>query len=237
MNEEGSGERGGDATQPVSRRRVLQVLGMAPLIAATGVVGAQPPHGSPQAPRQPHETPNQPAAGAARPANAAPQRRFFTAREWSTVLVLADDIIPRDERSGSATDAGVPAFMDYHMSVPETSDDARTQMRGGLRWLDTESRRRFGVAYHQAREPQRHQLLDDIAVTPAQAKPEHRAGAGFFASFRNLVASGMGWKDLQYQGSVFNPDWQGCPQPALDKLGVHYGLMTTRVAPQSAGSQ
>ena len=27
--------------------------------------------------------------------------------------VLADLIIPKDERSGSATDAGVPEFMDF----------------------------------------------------------------------------------------------------------------------------
>ena len=52
-----------------------------------------------------------------------------------------------------------------------------------------------------------------------------------------MVASGffssaIGWKDLQYQGNVFNPTWQGCPQAALDKLKVSYDLMTTRVAPQ-----
>ncbi|MGZ8413296.1 MAG: gluconate 2-dehydrogenase subunit 3 family protein [Gemmatirosa sp.] len=227
-----------DAPQPVSRRRVLQVLGMAPLAAAVGVAEAQPP----QAPRQPHATPNQPAAGAARPANAAAQRKFFTAREWRTVGVLADDVIPRDDRSGSATDAGVPAYLDFHMSVPETSDDARTQMRGGLRWMDTEARRRFGVAYDRATEAQRHQLLDDIAGPTAQVKPELRAGAAFFATFRNMVASGffssaIGWKDLQYQGNVFNPDWQGCPQPALDKLGVSYALMSTRIAPEGAPSK
>ena len=64
-----------------------------------------------------------------------------------------------------------------------------------------------------------------------------RPGVAFFARFRDMVASGffssaIGWKDLQYQGNVFNPNWQGCPKPALDKLGVSYDLMTTRVAPQ-----
>lgn len=227
-----------DAPPPVSRRRALQVLGMAPLAAAIGVAEAQPP----QAPRRPHVTPNQPAAGAARPASAAAQRKFFTAREWRTVGVLADDIIPRDDRSGSATDAGVPAYLDFHMSVPETSEDARTQMRGGLRWIDTEARRRFGVGYHQAREGQRHAILDDIAGPAAQARPEMRAGAAFFGRFRDMVASGFfssaaGWKDLQYQGNVFNPNWQGCPKPALDKLGVSYDLMATRVAPEGAPSK
>jgi hypothetical protein len=216
----------------IDRRAALKVLGVLPL---AGVAGAQPP-GTPQQPRQPHTTPNQPAQPAGVPAASAPKRQFFTAREWRTVGVLADDIIPRDARSGSATDAGVPAYLDFHMSVPETSEATRTQVRGGLRWLDTESRRRSGKAYHQASEAERHAILDDVAGPAAQVRPEMRAGAAFFANFRNMVASGffssaIGWKDLQYMGNVFNPDWQGCPQPALDKLKVSYDVMTTRVKP------
>jgi len=144
----------------IDRRAALKVLGVLPL---AGVAGAQPP-GTPQQPRQPHTTPNQPAQPAGVPAASAPKRQFFTAREWRTVGVLADDIIPRDARSGSATDAGVPAYLDFHMSVPETSEGTRTQVRGGLRWLDTESRRRSGKAYHQASEAERHAILDDVAA-------------------------------------------------------------------------
>ena len=216
----------------VSRRRVLKVLGLAPLAGALGVADAQPT----QPPvRQPHTTPNQP-TNATPPASSQPKRQFFTAREWRTVGVLADDIIPRDERSGSATEAGVPAYMDFHMSVAETSDDARTAMRGGLRWLDNESKRRFGVTYDRAKTADRHAILDDISVPTAQVKPEMRAGAAFFSTFRNMVASGffssaIGWKDLRYIGNVFVPTWNGCPEPALAKLGVSYDLMNTRVKP------
>ena len=207
----------------VSRRRVLQVLGIAPIAAA--VAGAQ----QQQAPRTPHGTPNQPAAATPTPARAQPQRRFFTAREWRTVRVLSDDVIPKDARSGSATDAGVPEYIDFHMSVQETSDDARVAMRGGLRWLDTESRRRFGLAYASARESQRHEILDDIAY-PARAKPELAAGVAFFNTFRNMCASGffssaIGHKDLQYMGNTFLPAWDGCPPAALKKLGVSYDVM------------
>ncbi len=208
------------------------------LPAAAGALGALPPApGAPHQPRQPHTTPNQPAAGAPQPPAGKALTKFFTAREARTAGVLADDVIPRDERSGSATDAGVVQFIDYHMSVPETTAETRTAMRGGLRWLDVESRRRFGVAYDRAAEAQRHQLLDAIAVGPAKAAPAMRAGAAFFAQFRSLVGAGffssaMGHRDLRYQGNVFNPGWDGCPQPALDKLGVSYAVMDTRVAPQ-----
>ena len=221
---------------PVTRRAALKVLGVLPAVA--GVLGAQPPVGNaPQHPRQPHTTPNQPTSGAPQPPSGKALPRFFTAREVRTASVLADDIIPRDERSGSATEAGVISFIDYNMSVPETTPETRTAMRGGLRWLDVESRRRFGVPYDRASEAQRHQILDAIAVGPAKAAPAMRAGAAFFSQFRSLVGAGffssaMGHRDLSYQGNVFNPNWNGCPQPALDKLGVSYALMDTRVPPK-----
>lgn len=220
--------------KPVSRRMALKVLGAVPIAGALGWSQAQAP--ATQQPRQGHETPSQPAQGGKTLPSSAPKRAFFTATEYRTVGVLADDVLPRDERSGSATEAGVPAFMDYHMSVPETSEEARVAMRGGLRWLDVESRKRFSVPYARATMAQRHAILDDIAW-PEKARPDMSHGVAFFNRFRDMVGSGffssaIGWKDLQYQGNVFNPGWNGCPEPALKKLGVTYALMNTRIKPE-----
>ena len=55
--------------------------------------------------------------------------KFFTAAEYRTVGILANMIIPRDERSGSATDAGVPEFMDFTMVDRPNSQQ---WMRDGL---------------------------------------------------------------------------------------------------------
>jgi hypothetical protein len=226
-----------DGTQkPVTRRAALKVLGVLPVAAPA--LAQQPTR--PTAPRQPPTTPNQPAAATPQPPAGRAQRKFFTARELRTAGRLADDIIPRDERSGSATEAGVLDYIDFHMSVPETSDDARTQMHGGLRWIDTESQRRFGVRYHQATEAQRHELLDDISGPPASVPPAMRPGAAFFANFRSQVGAGffssaMGWRDLRYMGNVFNPNWDGCPAPALAKLRVSYDVMNSRVPSQVPG--
>ena len=150
--------------------------------------------------------------------------------------VLADDIIPRDGRSGSATDAGVPAYIDYHLSVPETDSNTRVAIRGGLAWLNTESRTRFRKNYASLSQAQRNQILDDIAW-PDRAKPEFSHGVSFFSRMRDFVGSGffssaMGWKDLRYQGNVFNPDWKGCPEPAMKKLGVSFAAMDTRIKPE-----
>ena len=226
-------------TKSVTRRAALKVLGTVPIAGALMGGSAFAQQGTPsgaQQPKQTHEAPFPPAQGQGTPPSSAPKRAFFTAAEWRTVSVLADDIIPRDGRSGSATDAGVPAYIDYHLSVPETDENSRTAIRGGLAWLNTESRTRFRRNYASLSQAQRNQILDDIAW-PDKAKPQFSHGVNFFSRMRDFVGSGffssaMGWKDLRYQGNVFNPDWKGCPEPAMKKLGVSFAAMDTRIKPE-----
>jgi hypothetical protein len=223
-------EQVGSMSRIMSRRRALQVLGAVPVAAA---IGQQPT--TPQAPLTPGVTSQIPTKPGQTPgATAAP--RFFNRHEWATVAVLADYIIPRDERSGSATDAKVPEYIDFLLSEKDASVNTQIAMHGGLAWLDTESRKRFGKTFVDAADGQRRQILDDIAY-PAKAKPEMSYGVTFFNRVRDMTASGffssaIGWKDVQYQGNVFNPGYDGCPPAALQKLGVSYDLMQTRVSPQ-----
>ena len=158
--------------------------------------------------------------------------KFFTASEWRTVRVLVDYIIPRDSRSGSATDAKVPEFMDWLLADSEASEASKVAMRGGLAWLNQESRKRFGRAFALATDAQRRQILDDIAW-PAKAPASLSQGVAFFNRMRDFTASGffssaIGWKDLQYIGNVSNPGWNGCPPAAMRKLGVTPEIMNTR---------
>jgi gluconate 2-dehydrogenase gamma chain len=149
--------------------------------------------------------------------------RFFTATEFKLVRTLADIIIPKDERSGSASDAGVPEFMDFMMIDQPTRQIA---MRGGLAWLDSECQERFDKTFLDCIETERTAVLDDIAW-PGKARPELSHGVAFFNSFRDLTASGfwttrMGIDDLQYMGNRSVARWNGCPPEALKKLGVSY---------------
>jgi gluconate 2-dehydrogenase gamma chain len=149
--------------------------------------------------------------------------KFFTAGEFRLVRVLADIVIPKDERSGSATDAGVPEFMDFMMIDQPARQVA---MRGGLAWLDVECQRRFDKTFLNCADAERTAVLDDIAW-PAKAKPEFTHGVAFFSNFRDLTASGfwttrMGIDDLQYMGNRSVARWNGCPPEALKKLGVSY---------------
>lgn len=148
---------------------------------------------------------------------------FFTPDEWHTLRVLVDLIIPADERSGSATDAAVPEFMDVLLA--ERPDNG-TWMRGGLAWITTEAEERFGVTFTDATDEQRAAILDDIAW-PDRARPETSQGVHFFTRLRDFTASGfwsskMGIEDLQYMGNVAVPQWNGCPPEQLNKLGVSY---------------
>ncbi len=163
------------------------------------------------------------AAQAAARTGAAYVPRFFTAHEWETVKVLVDIILPRDERSGSATDAGVPEFMDFMMI---DQPPRQVAMRGGLAWLDLECQHRFDKTFLNCADAERTAVLDDIAW-PAKAKPEFAHGVAFFNNFRDLTASGfwttrMGIDDLQYLGNRSVARWNGCPPEALKKLGVSY---------------
>ena len=149
--------------------------------------------------------------------------KFFTATEFKLVRTLADIIMPKDERSGSASDAGVPEFMDFMMIDQPTRQIA---MRGGLAWLDSECQERFDKTFLDCAETERSAVLDDIAW-PAKARPELSHGVAFFNSFRDLTASGfwttrMGIDDLQYMGNRSVARWNGCPPEALKKLGVSY---------------
>ncbi len=158
--------------------------------------------------------------------------KFFTAAEFRLVRVLADIVLPKDERSGSATDAGVPEFMDFMMIDQPARQIA---MRGGLAWLDVECQERFDKTFINCAAAERTAVLDDIAwperpsTGSGQAPSEMAHGVAFFNSFRDLTASGfwttrMGIDDLQYLGNRSVAQWRGCPDEALKKLGVSYGL-------------
>lgn len=161
--------------------------------------------------------------------------RFFSADEYEAVRLLADTILPADERSGSASELGVPEFIDTLMlDEPVTPLESRRQtaMRGGLAWLDRECQRRFDKTFVVCTAAERAAVLDDICWPvpdlPADAPlpvPDFTAGRAFFFSFRDLTASGFwttkaGMADLQFMGNRVVAEWTGCPDEAVAQLGL-----------------
>lgn len=192
----------------IPRRTVLQLLGSGPLAASFAWTGADVA----EAQRR---------TGQARSASARYKPAFFTAHEYATVVLLAEMIIPKDERSGGAGDAGVPEFIDFMMLDQPTR---QVPMRGGLAWLDQECNGRFERSFLAATDAQRREVLDEISgLEPLRPRLSH--GIAFFRSFRDLVATGfwtsrIGMADLQFSGNVFVPEWNGCPAEVLQKLGI-----------------
>lgn len=187
-----------------SRREVLGFLGMA---LAAGAAGCRPETIRKAAERASPYTP-----------------QFFTPAEYATVTVLADLTLPADRRGPSASEAGVPEFIDFVMAEEM---DNRERMRNGLAWLDAQAQAGFGKGFVAASARQQKRILDDIAW-PKRAKPEFEEAAKFFTEFRNLTATGYwsskaGVEDLQYIGNTAVAVWTGCPEPQLKKLGVSYG--------------
>lgn len=145
------------------------------------------------------------------------QRQTFDDHQWKTVRVLCDLIIPADERSGSATDAGVPEYLDDWIAFRTDQDgnqNLRAQIFGGLMWLDRESSAQFQKDFADASADQQKQILDRVAYPKRAAKEDH-PWVVFFDEFRSLTVGGffsskMGVKDLPYLGNAAVAEWKGC---------------------------
>ncbi len=146
-------------------------------------------------------------------------RKVFTAQQWPLVSVLCDLILPADDRSGSASQAGVPEFIDDWIDFrrqQDGDDSLMAQICGGLTWLDAESQRLFGAAFVDAKPSQQQQILDRIAW-PEHATAEDHRWMLFFTEFRNLTVSGfysskVGVADLPYLGNTVVEKWTGCSE-------------------------
>jgi hypothetical protein len=165
------------------------------------------------------------AAGAARQTaqrTATPYKpKFFTPHQWATVSMLTDIIIPKDDRSGSATDAGVPEFMDFMMVDQPARQSA---MRGGLAWLDRECNKRFDKTFVAATDAQRKEVLDEISW-PRRAKPEVRLMSLRWAAGAVLAGVALGWQAL-YELGV-----RACRRDSADLLALCSGPLDTWVLP------
>jgi hypothetical protein len=190
----------------VSRRDLFQIMGGVPAIAAITA--------SPLA-AQTHEHKN--ASEQGNGSKGPYQRQTFDDHQWQTVRVLCDLIIPADDRSGSASQAGVPEFLDDWIAFRTEQDgnqNLQAEIFGGLMWLDRESNAHFQKNFADASADQQKQILDRVAY-PARAAKEDHAWVVFFSEFRSLTVSGffsskMGVKDLPYLGNTAVAEWKGC---------------------------
>ena len=164
--------------------------------------------------------------------------KLLTEHEFQTVTKLAELIVPADDRSGSAVDAGAPEFIDLLCSQNETL--ARTYT-SGIGWLDARMRQRHNSTFVEASGEQQTEMLDLLVEAQRGSKEpdvlwdrdyarfhdygmEKRsdlgAGVRFFDWVRKMsvdayYTSAMGIKDLGYIGNEALSEYT-VPQEAID---------------------
>lgn len=148
--------------------------------------------------------------------------KVFGPQEWKTVRVVSDRILPADDSSGSASEAGVPEFLDDWLDLQR--GELVTEIRYGLAWMDMECQRFFHKSFVDCTSGQQDQILDRIAY-PHKASEEDIRAVGFFNRLRNLVLGGYftseaGIRVLPYLGNQPQTGWRGCPTQVLAKLGL-----------------
>jgi gluconate 2-dehydrogenase gamma chain len=140
--------------------------------------------------------------------------KFFSARAYKTLRSLCNSIIPPDEDSKGALEAGAPEFIDLI-----TSENAEYQVAlgGGLMWLDNTCIDRYEKVYLESTPQQQKEILDLIAYRKnAKKDPSLGQGIEFFAFLRKLTADGfftseIGIEYLGYIGNTYVKEFPGCP--------------------------
>lgn len=147
---------------------------------------------------------------------------FYTEDEMATILVLSDIIIPGDGEYPPASKTGVGEFIEF---ITKDLPEHKIPMRGGLRWLKSETNKRYNKDFKDLSAEQQIAVVDDIAYTN-DVKPEMMPGVAFFNRIRNLVTTGYftSKEGIDYLGYVGNKPnvWDGVPQDVLDDHGLAY---------------
>ena len=213
-----------DSGSRIKRRDMLKVFSAVPAAALVPLSAAA-------------AAPQKTAEGAAAKAASGYQRKVFNDHEWETIKTLSDLIIPADDRSGSATQAGVPEFIDDWLDF--RGGRTKAEILGGLTWLDLECNRQFGHDFVACAPAEQKKILDRVAY-PDKAAPEDSNYVAFFNRLRDLVVGGFfsseqGVKDLPYLGNKMVAAWEGCPSNVLAQ--IEKNLKTNGVALSMEGDK
>jgi gluconate 2-dehydrogenase subunit 3-like protein len=169
--------------------------------------------------------------------------KLFNEREFKTLGRLAELIVPADEISGSARDAGAPEFIDLLCSQNE---ELAVIYTGGLLWLDSNMQKRYAVPFIEAKVDQQTAMLDLLVAADKEQRERkakdltyedtsHYKGFGsygifapsdlgpgilFFDWVRKMTVdafytSEMGIKDVGYKGNSGMSKYE-VPQEAIE---------------------
>lgn len=140
--------------------------------------------------------------------------KFFSAHGYASLAALCEAILPRDEESGGAVEAGAPEFIDL---LTSENEEYRSILGGGLMWLDNFCRDRYEHVFLECTAEKRKEVLGLIAYRKnAESDPSLGPGVSFFAHLRKMTCDGfytskIGIGDLRYIGNTALAEFPGCP--------------------------
>jgi gluconate 2-dehydrogenase gamma chain len=140
--------------------------------------------------------------------------KFFPEAQYAILLFLCDSIIPKDEKSGGAVEAGAPEFIDL---LTSENPEYQSKLGGGFAWLDNYCTDHYEQPFMACTPAQKKEVLDLIAYRKsAKADPTLSHGVAFFAFLRDLTFDGfytskIGIEDLGYIGNTALAEFPGCP--------------------------
>jgi hypothetical protein len=189
--------------ETITRRTALKIIGVGVGVASVPNVFAQHPHA---------HTGVEMVAPA--DAETQSQLRFFTATEMTSISLMSDLIIPADEQSPGAKDAGVPAFID--LMVSESSVETKNLWRNGLSAIDQLCKKEFGNGFGTLSSEQQVATLKLISRSEYQPR---RIEERFFIAIKGLTVDGyytseLGiHQELRYKGNAYLTEFVGCTHP------------------------
>ncbi|HEY3841167.1 MAG TPA: gluconate 2-dehydrogenase subunit 3 family protein [Bryobacteraceae bacterium] len=195
----------------VSRRDLLKTLGSSMILTTAGV-GVLPPvlaqhvHNAVMDIKSLDGGPNY-------------QPKYLNKHEFATMRKLSDIIIPADDRSKGAIDAGAAEYIDF---LSSRSPEFAAIFTGGLGWLDGQMQKRYESTFLDAKPDQQTAMIDLIAYRKNDS-PELGQGIVFFRFARNVVVdayftSPVGIADLGYIGNT------GMAHFSVPKESLDYAL-------------
>ena len=140
--------------------------------------------------------------------------KYFSAPHYATLIALCDFIIPKDEKSGGAVEAGAPGFIDL---LTSENPEYQLKLGGGLFWLDGFCTDRHANVFVECTPEQKKEVLDLIAFRKnAKQDAALSQGVAFFSFLRRLTCDGfytskIGIADLGYIGNTSVREFPGCP--------------------------
>jgi hypothetical protein len=140
--------------------------------------------------------------------------KYFSAHQYEMLTNLCDTIIPKDDKSGGAVEAGAPEFVDL---LTSENEEFQLILGGGLMWLDATCADRYSAPFLECSAEQRKEILDFIAFRKnAKEDAALSQGVAFFAFLRRFTCDGfytskIGIADLQYIGNTTLREFPGCP--------------------------